>query len=402
MPASLATVSAITKEIYEGDIGKQLNSDVVTLKRIERTSDGVTNDVGGKYVTFPIHTRRNQGLGSRNELEALPLPGQQGTAAGRIGLKYDYGMVRLSGQAISLAKTNAQAFISALELELEGLKDDLRKDTNRKVYGDGTGMVARATAAQAGVSTFTVAHALWVQLGMQVDLIDGTTITNPSPTIKASNRQITNIDPDAKTVTLNGAVVTTAVGDILVRTGNVNREITGFGSIIRNTGALYNIDPAVEPVWKAVVDSNGGTNRALSEGLMISMADKIRTNGGKTTVIFQSLGVRRAYFNLLVQQRRFTNEREFTGGFTGLAFTTDTGDIPVVADVDTPPNTQYFINEKDLKVYQESDWHFMDLDGSKWQRVVGFDAYEATMVKYWELGSKRRNTHGVIQDITEG
>ncbi len=44
----------------------------------------------------------------------------------------------------------------------------------------------------------------------------------------------------------------------------------------------------------------------------------------------------------------------------------------------------------------------MDRDGSMWQRVVGFDAYEATMFQYSELGTHRRNSHGVIQDLTEG
>lgn len=403
MPASLATLSAMTKEIYEGTLNYQLNDEVKTLKRIERTSDGVGEDVGGKYVVFPIHTRRNQGIGARNELELLPLPGQQGTAAGRVGLKYLYGGIELSGQAMKLAKTKPQSFIAALDLEMQGLKRDLKKDLNRQVYGDGTGLVARATAAQAGVNTFTVGWAGWIQDGMQVDLIDGTTLANASPTVKASNRQVTAVVPGAPgTVTINGAVVTTAIGDILVRTGNVKREWTGLAAIITNTGLLYNIDPTVEGVWKAEVDSNAGVNRALSEGLMINMIDRISTNGGNTTVIFQSLGVRRAYFNLLVQQRRFTNTQKFEGGFSGLAFTTDEGDIPVVQDIDCPPNTQYFLNEKELKLYREGDWSFMDEDGSIWNRKEGFDAYNARMFQYSELGTHRRNTHGVIRDIIEG
>ena len=78
MPATMATVSAILKEIYEPKIQEQLNDAAVTLKRIERTSEGVGEDVGGRYVTFGVHVRRNSGLGARNELELLPGPGQQG------------------------------------------------------------------------------------------------------------------------------------------------------------------------------------------------------------------------------------------------------------------------------------------------------------------------------------
>jgi hypothetical protein len=76
------------KEVYQGRIREQLNDEIVALKRITRSGSGVTNETGGKYVTFPIHTRRNSGIGSRLESEALPTPGQQGHAEARVGLKY--------------------------------------------------------------------------------------------------------------------------------------------------------------------------------------------------------------------------------------------------------------------------------------------------------------------------
>lgn len=399
MPATLATVAALLKEVYEPGVRKQLNDDVVALKRIERSSDGIETTIGGRYVTFAVKTRRNSGIGARNELELLPTPGQQGNAAARVGLKYLYGGVRLSGQTFELADKNHQAFTNVLEQELDGLKTDLAKDCNRQVYGDGSGTLATVTAD--GANTVTVGTVMYLQMDMMVDLIDGTTLGNPTPTVKASNRQLTAINTATNVVTYSGADVLAVAGDVLVRTGNVNREWTGFSKIVNNTGTLYNIDPNVEPVWKAEVDSNSGVLRSLSEGLMIGMADRLRTNGGKATAIFSNLGVRRAYWNLLVQQRQYVNTKDFTGGFNGLAFTTDQGEIPFVVDVDAPKNTQYFINEKELTYYREGDWSWMNRDGSMWQRVVGYDAYEATMFQYSEIGCHRRNTQGVIKDLTE-
>jgi len=400
MPATLTTVSAILKEVYEDDVREQMDNGAVALRRIEKSSEGVSNEVGGKYVTFPIKTRRNQGIGARNELEALPVAGQQGFAAARVGLKYLYGLIRLSGQTIELADTNYQAFASALDAEVDGLKTDLLVDQNRQVYGDGSGAIG--VVVSDGANSAVVKDALYFQQDMQVDLVDGTTLGVATPTIKASNRKITAINTVTNTVTYDGADATAAAGDIFVRTGNVNREWTGFSKIIAATGTLYNIDPTVEPIWKAVVDSNAGVNRALSEGLMINMVDSIRANGGTVTAIFQNLGVRRAYFNLLSQQRKFVNTKEFAGGFTGLSFVTDQGEVPVVVDIAAPKNKQFYVNEKELTLYREKDWSFMDRDGSKWQRVIGYDAYEATMYQYSEIGCHRRNTHGQIQDITEG
>ena len=400
-PATLTTVNAITKEIYENRIREQLQNEAVVLKRIENSSDGVESQVGGKYVTFPLHTRRNQGIGARNEMEALPIPGQQAYAAARISLRYQYGAVRLSGQTIKLVESNYQAFASALTQEMTGLKNDLRKDLNRQAYGAGTGAVATALTAGTG-NTFNAASAQWAQLGMQVDFVTAATINSPTPTIPASNRQITAVDVDTNTITFSGAAQATGVGDIMVRTGNINREWQGLAAIIANTGTFENVDPTIEPTWKSVVDSAAGVNRPLSEGLLILMADKVRANGGTVTVMLSNLGVRRAYFNLLSQQRRYTNVQEFTGGFRGLAFTTDEGDIPFAVDTDAPGNRVYGINEKELTLYREADWSFMDMDGSKWTKVSGFDAYDATMYQYSNIGAHRRNTHFLLADIAEG
>jgi len=381
-----------------------LDNGAVALRRIEKSSEGVESQVGGKYVTFPIKTRRNQGIGARNEMELLPVAGQQGYAAARVGLKYLYGLVRLSGQTIELADSNYQAFASALDAEIDGLKTDLLVDQNRQVYGDGSG--ALAVVVSDGVGSVVVKDSLYLQQDMQIDIVDGTTLATV-PTYKGQNRKILAINTVTNTVTYDnsapaGGEITAAAGDILVRTGSVNREWTGFSKIIAATGVLYNIDPAVEPVWKSSIDSNAGVNRALSEGLMINMVDSIRAQGGTVTAIFQNLGVRRAYFNLLSQQRKFVNTKEFAGGFTGLSFVTDQGEVPAVVDIAAPKNKQFYVNEKELTLYREKDWSFMDRDGSKWQRVIGFDAYEATMYQYSELGCHRRNTHGQIQDITEG
>lgn len=400
MPATLTTVSNILKEVYEPRVREQLQNETVALRRIEKSSDGVVSEVGGKYVTFPLHTRRNSGIGARNEMEALPTAGQQGYAAARVSLRYLYGLVRLSGQTFELAESNAQAFASALDQEINGLKNDISVDQNRQVYGDGSGTVAVVTAD--GANTTTVQTTMYAQLGGQYDLIDGTTLGNPTPTVKASNRQFTAINNTTNVITYDGADVLAAANDVWVRTGSVNREWNGFGIIIKTTGTFQNVDPTVEPTWVANVDSNGGVNRALSEGLMILMNDNIRTNGGEITAMFSNLGVRRAYFNLLSQQRRYTNTQEFTGGFRGLAFTTDKGDIPFVVDINAPKNRIYFVNENEITLYRERDWTFMDRDGSKWQRVIGFDAYEATMYQYSQLGTHRRNTHGLLSDITEG
>lgn len=400
MPATLATIESYLKEVYSDKIRRQLNDEIITLKRITRSGSGVSNETNGKYVTFPVHTRRNAGIGSRNEMDPLPVPGQQGYASARLALKSAYGGIQITGQAIDMADTDPKAFARSIDEEVDRLKVDVKKDMNRQVYGDGTGAISTISAVVTS-TTLPVVDARLFQLGEVVDIY-----TLPSTSV-ATNRTVTSIDltPGANTITISGANITTAVGQVIVRAGSLSKEITGFGAIVANSGILYNINPSSEPEWKAVVDSNSGTPRALSEGLMQKMVDRIRTNGGKTTVIFQSLGVRRSYANLLMQLRSVVNSQEFTGGFSGLAFTTDAGEIPVVADIDAPLGVQWFINEDALTFYRDEEWHWLDRDGSMFKQVRDssgvYDAWYAHLVERHELGTDRRNTHGKITDIIE-
>lgn len=396
MPATLATVDAILKEVYGPRIENQLQNEVVLPRRIERTSDGVTSNVGGKYVDFPVKVKRNTGIGYRAESGQLPASGNQGYAEVHVPLRYGYGRVRYTGQLMELAKTNVQAFTNAVEAENEGLKDDIAKDSSRIIYGNGSGLMA-TLADTATSATHLVDNAQWLEVGMLVDVL---VISSGSPTGGLQNATIDAINYDTNSVTFS-ASFTAAVTQGVFRAGNYGVEPSGMRNIVATTGALHTLDPASQPKWASRVHANGGTPRPLSEGLMIALCDDIRRQGGKTSLIMTSLGVRRAYFNLLVQQRRYSNTKEFAGGFTGLAFNYGT-EVPVVEDVDHPPKKMHFLQEDEFKIYRSREWHWMDDDGNVLKWVNDFDSWEAVLRQYSELGTQQRNAHGILDDIIEG
>lgn len=404
--ATLTTAAALLKERYLPRVREQINDKVKLLQRIESSSAGIVSDaIGGKYATWAIHTKRNSGIGSRLEWEALPTPGNQGNVAARSGLHYAYGGAQLSGQAIALTDTDPQAFTSVLTQETDRLSVDLKKDLNRQLYQDGTGLIGVVTSVVTS-NTIPVADARLFQINANVDLV---TLPN---TVVQSARLVTGIDltPGANTVTVNGAAITTVVGQIFVRNGSGpsasgNREITGLSAIVSKTGILYNVDPSAEPEWTSEVSTNAGTNRSLSEGLMNQLYDRIQARGGDTSLLVTSRGVKRSYANLLMQTRQTVNTTKFTGGYSGLAYTTDEGEIPLIADDDAPLNKIWFLNEKNFTFFQDKDWDWLDRDGDMWEQVVDtngrYDAYYAYLYRYHELAVDRRNTQGLLGDITE-
>jgi hypothetical protein len=401
MPALLTTIEPYLKERYAPKIRRQLSDETVALARIEQSSTNISSDTEGKYVTFPVHVRRNSGIGSRLENDPLPQPGNQGYASARVNLKHAYGGIEVTGQAIDMADSDPKSFARTIEEETSRLKEDLRKDLNRQLYGDGTGAISTVKTLSASTNVVAVLDARLFQLNERVDIV-----TAPS-TVAVTDRTITSIDltAGANTITLSGAAFAVAVGQLIVRKNSINKEITGYGSIVQSTGILYNINPTSEPEWKSVVRGNAGTPRQLTEGLMTELTDQIRTNGGKTTLILYSLGVRRSYANLLTQLRQVTNTTAFKGGFSALAFTTDRGEIPVVADPDAPLGGALFLNEDALTFYRDAPWRWLDRDGSMWKQSTDsngvYDKWYAHLVERHELATDRRNTHGRITDLIE-
>jgi hypothetical protein len=398
MGANLTTVNAILKEIYEGRIQDQLNEEYNALKRLERTSDGIIETVGGKYVTFPIRVQRNTGISYRAEDSQLAAPGQQAYASVQVRLKYGYGRIRLTGQAMELADSNFQAFAAALDEEMNRLKDDLAKDSNRISYGNrqSNGAIAFITDTTTSASHTVDGGIQYLQLGELVDVLVATTGV---ATGGGTGLTINAIVYTTSTVTFSSSIGPTTTTLAIYRAGNRNQEPEGIASIVNDTGAIHGVDPATQALWAAVVD-RPGSNRALSEALMIKMCDNVRKNGGKVSVILTSLGVRRSYFNLLTQQRRFTDTKSFAGGFQGLPFNYGT-EIPVVEDVDAPVSIMWMLDESKWKVYRKKEWSWADDDNSVLKWIVDFDAWQALMRKYWQVGITQRNANGCLDNITE-
>ena len=356
-----------------------------------------------------MRVQRNHGIGSRNEMEALPSPKTQDYRDAQLRLSYGYGAIQLSGQSFELAESDTQAFASLLDQEVDGIKEGLKKETNRQAYGTSQGVLA--IAASGSTTTFVVSNLAglqYLEIGMLVDIYNSTS-TVITPVLSTASVSITDITPATLTVTISTAAAVGA-GFFMTRGGSHQKEPVGFEQIVaglattatalgNGAGALYNI---THGTWTGNMDTTAG---AISEGRMINMIDAIRTRGGTTTVGFCSLGVRRAYANLLEQQRRYVNTTKFTGGFSGIAFTTDGGEIPIVADFDCQAGRLYFLNEKQLKIYRAADWSFMNRDGNMWQRLIDssgeYDAYRARLFSYWQIGTHRRNTHGLMTAIIE-
>ena len=404
---TMTQLSNALKEVYEDRIASQYSDEVVFGKRIEKTSDGISDTIGGKYLDFPIETARNPGISYRAESEALGDPGALPYAAVRVPIYAGYGRTAFTGHTMELAKTKPQAFADMARRNMDSLKKAAVKDAGRIFYGDGTGLLAAVSTATGPGNTIVVLNdpGRNITLGMKIDVLVMSTGALLGTT---SNREVTAISKGATetTITVNGGTFTTLTTHGVYRNGNYNntagtsvaqREPTGLGKITAATGALHNVDPATYPVWAGEASALGG---ALTEAAMGTRCDNIRLNGGKVSAIFCSLGVRRAYFNVLKAGRQFHNTVEFAGGYKALPF--HNGDeIPVIDDPDCPSGMMYFIDEKEMSIRQTHEWKFIDEQGSIFEKRTGYHVFDVTLFKFWELCTYKRNAQGRLSTINE-
>lgn len=392
MPASLSTFDPILKNQYIGPIREQLNNDIVLLDRIGSDYDSVV----GKNFTIPMHYGRNEGIGARGDGSALMSAGQQSYKECIVPMRYLYGRIQITGPTIKAAATNAGAFARAIDSEIKGVTRDLKADLNRMLFGDSSGILTLC-GTTSNSTTVNVASTAKLRVGMSIDVLvaaDGTTSTG------ATGRTVSSIS-SATAFVISGAAITTDNTFAIYRAGNRNIEIMGLNGIVsasdigNGVGSLQGLAVATYPWHKSYVNSTGG---AISDNMLQTLVDSVATQGaGNVSALYTTYGVRRAYQALLTATKQIVNKSELRGGASTVAF----NDMPLIVDKDCPAGTIFGLDEAMLKMFKLADFDWMDDDGAVLSRVSGYDAYEAILYCYMEMGMFARNAFGKVTSVTE-
>ena len=400
-----SNADAVLKEFYISGMRDQLNNEVFLLTQMEMN----TTDIEGRRAVLALHTGRNEGVGARAELGTLPSPGRQQYQEERVPLHYLYGRIQLSGPVIFSMASDEGSFIRAVDSETSGVVRDLRNDTNRQMYGDGTGAIATVSGVNTtvvipvvGTSRNAMRH---LRAGMPIDIG-----TAADPT-SAGSATIVSVDRTvgAESITVDSAV-TTAGAELVFRAGSggegaTQKEITGLDAQVSASGALFNVDPAVAPVWASWETTTAG---AVSEDMFIEASQEVNAESGMQIDLWITTAeIHRGTSNLLTSLKRFPNTLELKGGYKGLDISdvsqgnTGSNEVAMVWDKDMAEDgVAYGLCRESWNVYSMSDWEFMQEDGAVLSRVPNTDAYGATLFRYMELATHQRNANAKITGIT--
>ena len=394
--ATLSTLSALLKEFYLPPVVEQLNNEVLIVQRLEARDQ----EIFGKEAYVPLHVQRSGGIGARAELGALPTASNQGYNKAVYDLTWQYGIVQVSGPSMAKTASEAGSFLQALKSELDGIRNDLQIDIARQLYGNGDAIIA--TCGSSGPSTtVTLANAEALRKGFLYigQIVDIGTVANPTSITSAAT--ITGVNLATPSITISASVTVTGA-NFVFRSGSAgagsNFEMNGLQNLVTSGSAnvVGGIDSsqAANQFWQNLQDTSGG---ALTLDKMMQNYNQVKIAGGNLSVILSSYGLQRAYFNLLQSQVRYTEPTTIRGGFQVLDFQ----GLPFIADRLHPFGRIDWLDESYLKVYSNRDWHFLDEDGHILKWVVGFDAWQAVLARYMQLGVVRRDVQLVQSGLTD-
>ena len=403
MGTTLTTIADILKTQYAPVVGEMINHATPILDRIGKDYDSTQ----GKDFTIPLHYGRNEGIGARAEGAALPTAGNQAYKASIVPMRYQYGRFQLTGQTIKATRNNDGAFRKAIRSEMEGLGNDMVDSLSRQLFGDGSGILATCASAS-NATTVTVDSTAKLRVGMPVDIL--VTATGAT-TAGVVGDTVASITSDTVFVLTTGVATYGSIGNTysVYTSGSRNNEMMGLGGIVSATdpasGSLQGLAVATYPWWKATVQGNSGTGRAISDTILQKALDAlVQNSNGKPTALYTSYGVKRAYQAVLTATKQLVNTQELAGGYKAITY----NDLPIIADKNAPTGKIFVVDESKLKFYRLSDnggedhgMFWLDEDGSMLKYVTGYDAYEAILCLYSNLGTNARNAFVRIDDITE-
>lgn len=403
-PADITAAQAVLKEVYTSDrIESQLNEETILWSQLEKTQE-FHDAVGDKAIGF-AKIGRNVGTSARSlNGGTLGAAGHQQRTRWELDYAANYLQIKILGATIAKMATARQAAVRAIDDEVDEGINDLKKELQRQLYGTGDALIVNTgttttSTTVALAATNAGADAIdrgWLQVGMYIDI--GTTADEDAVVADAKITAV-NSNGTSSTVTIDSAVTTGATHYISKadnRSGTTSYEMNGLGNVVDDSGTLQNINSSTVPEWKANV-VNAGANLARSH--MQQAFRKARQNGGTPDLILTSLNHQEDYYNLLQAQVRFAGDANLASGkVDGPLF----NNLPVVADPDCPTGKMYFLSKKNLFLVSAGDiaWQNVNTGGDILAWVQDEDAYAARAAAYMNLGTSRRRSHAVVENIT--
>lgn len=373
---TISSAENALKNVYLDVVANQLNiSANPLLAQIKRSS----SNIYGKEIKKIAPLGVNGGFGAGDEVSELPTSNSNINKIFTSELKNLYGTIEISDKALKATSGNVNSFVNLLTEEMDGLVKACNFNLGRMLYGDGSGLVATASAT-ATDDWGTVSDISKIVEGMVLDVYDA------SGNLKTGAQKVVVDMVDRKNKKFHCATpglltsIAFASGFKLYVQNSKDKELTGIEGIFSNS-TLYGLTKA-EELWLNPYVTTDATVY-MSDLAIQKVIDELEMyNDSKINYIACPASVRRLYQEYLGAYRRNIDITTLNGGYSTICH----NGVPIVAEKFCPENTMYLLNTNDFTLYEMGDWKWLEDDNGRILRQKpGYPVYTANLVKYAEL-----------------
>ena len=307
----------------------------------------------------------------------------------------DYSLASIDNETLEASKGNANAFLEAATVEIDGAIHSAARSLAVAMYRTGSGSIGQIAS---GIATTTITL---TDVESITNFEKGMTLVASTAdgggAVKAGTAVIQGLDRDLGTITfsaaLNTLIGTVAVSDFLFVQGDYDQKVKGIQAWLPNTApggsdSFFGVNRSSDATRLAGIRFDGSA-MPIEEAL-IGAASRVAREGGKPNYCFMSyskyadlekaLGSKIQYIDMKVNAEIM---------FRGIQINGPRGPIKVVPDQNCPNDRAFMLQLDVWKLYSLGKApKILDTDGLKMLRESNADSVQVRVGYYAQIGCR--------------
>lgn len=398
MGTDLSSISGALKRVYGDYLANQQNLKHRAVDEIQKSSKKY--NPAGEGFFGGINDYGNESVGAISETEQFRTIDNEHYQQFKVVPKVQMAAIEFSGLSAKAAEGNEESFVDAVVDALDKARERCLKDENRQFYGLGNGLLASPNAnAASNVTSFTVDSAQYLRANMVIDIFNGATKTVDSLRISDVDK-VSNIVYFAASIGVavitTDAIVKENIRDSAASDGKETMGLRGICDDGTELTTFENLSALTNRIWRGRRLDASSAN--LTSDLLQRLLDDVAVLGGEEAdTLIMHRKQRRKYLDILAPQKRYMDQK-LDAGFQKLSF----NGIDLWLDDDCQDDRVYAIKKSLIEKYELAPMEMGSHDGSdKFLRATNYDKFQAYWRHYYNMGTHKRNAHGVIVSLAK-
>jgi len=307
----------------------------------------------------------------------------------------DYSIAEISNEVILASEGDANAFLRAATVEIDGALHALGRSVATKLYRSGSGSIGKA-ATVTGTGTIITLAVIDDVVNFEVGMTLQASATDGGGSVRAGTAVVSAVDRINGVVTLASAGITgLTANDFIFVAGDYDAALKGLGAWLpyedraaKLSGSFFGVTRSADAtrLGGLVYD---GTALPIEEAL-ISAASLVGREGGSPDYAFMSFSDWANLAKALGSKVQYADVKagaDGAVGFTALMVNGPRGVIKCLPDVNCPKGDVYLLQ---LNTWQLASLkkavNLFDTDGLRMLRSSSADSLQIRCFSYAQLG----------------